>query len=66
MMIFWQKVIADTNVACCLMHNRNNTDYQDFLPDVMNDLQETINIAHNAGITDDKIILDPGIGFGKT
>ncbi len=60
------KVIADTNVACCLMHNRNNTDYQDFLPDVMNDLQETINIAHNAGITDDKIILDPGIGFGKT
>ena len=59
-------VIAEHNVACCLMHNRNNTDYQDFLPDMMNDLQETLNIAHRAGIKDDKIILDPGIGFGKT
>lgn len=59
-------VIAKNNVACCLMHNRNNTDYHDFLPDVINDLQETLDIANRAGINDEKIILDPGIGFGKT
>lgn len=60
------RVIAESNVACCLMHNRNQADYRDFLPEVKEDLQETLDIAHRAGIADDKIILDPGIGFGKT
>jgi dihydropteroate synthase len=58
-------VIADAKVACCLMHNRNNTEYTDFVNDTINDLMECINIAHNAGIEDDKIILDPGVGFAK-
>nr|WP_196594834.1 dihydropteroate synthase [Pectinatus sottacetonis] len=60
------KVIADTKTACCLMHNSNNTNYNDYFNDVLNDLAETLSIAKQAGITSDKIILDPGIGFGKT
>lgn len=59
------KVIADNNVACCLMHNRNNMDYKDFMTDVIEDLKESVNIAKSAGVRDDKIILDPGVGFAK-
>ncbi|MBO5208436.1 MAG: dihydropteroate synthase [Lachnospiraceae bacterium] len=60
------EIIADAKVACCLMHNRKEPDYQNYMQDVMADLEETIAIAHRAGITDEKIILDPGVGFGKT
>lgn len=59
-------VIASTGVACCLMHNRENIDYHNFLEDTMNDLRETVRIAKEHGIADDKIMLDPGIGFAKT
>ena len=59
-------LIAKTGVACCLMHNRENTDYQNFLADFMDDMKECVKIAKDAGIADDRIILDPGVGFGKT
>lgn len=59
-------VIAQSGVACCLMHNREKAEYQDFLSDVIKDLGETMNLADKAGIAYDRIILDPGIGFGKT
>ncbi len=59
-------VIAKYQAACCLMHNRDNTEYQNFIEDVLDDLRETVRIAKEAGIADDKIMLDPGIGFGKT
>ena len=60
------KVIAETGVACCLMHNRKTTDYKDFMTDCLADLKESIAIAKAAGIEDDKIIVDPGVGFAKT
>lgn len=59
-------VIAENKVACCLMHNRDNTDYTDFMKDVAIDLEECIMIAKKAGIQEDKIIIDPGVGFAKT
>lgn len=59
-------LIAEYQVPCCLMHNRDNTEYQDFLKDVCEDLRESVEIAHAAGIPDRNIILDPGVGFGKT
>ena len=60
-------VIADANVACCLMHNRDidKNPYSDFMTDYINDMKECVRLAHEAGISDDKIILDPGVGFGK-
>lgn len=60
------QVIAGADLPCCLMHNRNNTDYVCFMEDVAADLAETIKLAADAGIKDEKIILDPGVGFGKT
>ncbi|NOW07085.1 dihydropteroate synthase [Clostridium beijerinckii] len=60
------KVAAKYNVPCCLMHNRDNTEYKNLMEDILNDLKECINIAKDAGVKDENIILDPGIGFGKT
>lgn len=48
------------------MHNRHEAVYGDFLKDVVSDLEESVRIAREAGVADDKIILDPGVGFGKT
>ena len=59
------EVIANENIACCLMHNRKEAIYQNYMEEVLWDLEETLQIAHQAGIADDKIILDPGVGFGK-
>lgn len=59
-------VISKSGVPCCLMHNRKEPDYGNFLQDVAADLAETIHLAEKAGIAEDKIILDPGVGFGKT
>ncbi len=60
------EVIAKYDVACCLMHNRKVTDYKNFLEDMLTDLRETIRLAKAAGIAEDKIILDPGVGFAKS
>lgn len=43
------KVIADADAACCLMHNRKNTDYHDFMKDVLMDLENSLELAKNAG-----------------
>lgn len=59
-------VIAEAGIPCCLMHNREEAVYQDFLSDLCKDLEETVAIAKQAGIKEENIILDPGIGFGKT
>ncbi|MGG0719552.1 dihydropteroate synthase [Robertmurraya massiliosenegalensis] len=56
---------ARYNVPIILMHNRDNRDYQHFYRDVVNDLFESIEMVKNAGVPDEKIILDPGIGFAK-
>lgn len=60
------EVIASTGAACCLMHNRQDMNYGDFMDDMITDLKETVTIAKNAGIAEDKIMLDPGVGFAKS
>lgn len=60
------KVIADSGVCCCLMHNREQSEYVDFEKDVLKDLEHSLGLAADAGIDYNKIILDPGIGFAKT
>ncbi len=57
---------AQYKAACCLMHNRHKAVYDDFLSDLVKDMEECIKIAREAGVSDDRIILDPGVGFGKT
>lgn len=60
------KLIAEYKVACCLMHNRTDTDYADFIQDVIEDLRGSLFLAEQAGIEKDRIILDPGVGFVKS
>lgn len=60
------KVIADAKLPCCLMHNRKEADYKKFLKAMKADLKESIRLAKEAGIKNKRIILDPGVGFGKT
>lgn len=59
------ELTAEYGVPCCLMHNREKAEYQNFHDDMIQDIRESLDIAKAAGIADDKIILDPGIGFGK-
>lgn len=59
-------VIAENKIPCCLMHNRKEANYHNFMQDVMEDLTETVQLARKAGIADDCIILDPGVGFAKS
>ena len=59
-------LIAEKKVACCLMHNRKEAVYSDFVEDVRRDCKKIIQTAVNAGIDAKKIILDPGVGFAKS
>lgn len=59
------KVTRKFQVPCCLMHNRDNRNYTNFLDDVIADLKESVQLALEAGIPKELILLDPGIGFAK-
>ena len=76
-----RQVVAGAKCPVILMHNRSNPasvevraqlgnayigpEYADLLGDVKRELMESVTLAREAGIPDDHIILDPGIGFGK-
>lgn len=57
---------AESNLPCCLMHNRKTAVYENYLEDLKRDLQGSVDIAKKAGIKDENIILDPGVGFAKS
>lgn len=59
-------VVAESKLPYILMHNRKEMNYSDFWKDVCADLEHSLMLAKQAGIAEDKIILDPGIGFAKT
>lgn len=59
-------VAAETGAACCLMHNQAGTAYTQLMPEILAVLEESVRIAAAAGVSRDQIVLDPGIGFGKT
>lgn len=60
------RVAARRNVPLIIMHNQKGTEYKDLIPDVISSLRRSVDIAINAGVPRDNIIIDPGIGFGKT
>ena len=60
------ELAARYDVAVCLMHNRDNTEYTDFMKNVIEDLKISLSIAERSGVNKEKIMLDPGVGFGKT
>jgi len=75
-------VAADAHVPVILMHNRSNpasvevraqlgnayigSEYENLIEDVKRELLVSVELAKKAGIAEGQIILDPGIGFGKT
>lgn len=60
------ELTARAGAACCLMHNRPEPVYEDLMGDMLTDLQTSVDIALEAGVARDKILIDPGVGFGKT
>jgi dihydropteroate synthase len=66
-------VVAESGAYLCLMHMQGeprtmqrNPTYEDVASDVAAFLEERLRFAVDAGIEEDRIVLDPGIGFGKT
>lgn len=59
-------LIAESGACCCLMHNRQQAVYDDLIGDMKDDLAQSLALAEQAGISSEKIVLDPGVGFGKT
>jgi dihydropteroate synthase len=66
-------LIAERGVECCLMHMlgeprtmQDDPRYEDVVSDVKAFLEERMAVAVGAGVKEEKILLDPGIGFGKT
>jgi len=58
-------VAAQAGCPVILMHNRKDRDYRHYMTDVLSDLRESIALARAAGVADERIIVDPGIGFAK-
>ncbi|HST32428.1 MAG TPA: dihydropteroate synthase [Solirubrobacteraceae bacterium] len=66
-------VVAGADADCCLMHMlgeprtmQDDPRYGDVVDDVREFLQERLDFALDAGVARERIMLDPGIGFGKT
>jgi dihydropteroate synthase len=66
-------VVAESGAYVCLMHMQgeprtmqSNPKYDDVVAEVTDFLEERLRFAIAAGIAEDRIVLDPGIGFGKT
>ncbi|MBU4314415.1 MAG: dihydropteroate synthase [Actinobacteria bacterium] len=67
------KVIAEGDVSVVVMHIKGtpenmqkNPEYEDVVDEIYDYLEDRTNMAINSGIKPEKIIIDPGIGFGKT
>ena len=76
------RLIAERAIPVILMHNRSRPNdvelntrlgssylgavYDDLMADICNEVMEMVSLARDAGIADDQIVVDPGIGFGNT
>ena len=60
------RTAAELGVPVVLMHNQDHTDYDDVVPDVIARLSRLADRAVEAGVGRDRVVVDPGMGFGKT
>jgi dihydropteroate synthase len=60
------ELVAESGAWVCMMHWGKQPDYADVVSDVVAFLEERLRFAVDAGIDEERIVLDPGIGFGKT
>ena len=61
-----RKVAADAVMPVVLMHNQVGTEYDDPVPDIVESLRQRVDAAVHGGVRQENIIVDPGMGFGKT
>ena len=59
-------ISAEYETPIVMMHNQSTTDYSDLIPNMLESLNNSINLALKSGVAKRNIIIDPGIGFGKT
>ncbi|QDI91536.1 dihydropteroate synthase [Salicibibacter halophilus] len=59
-------VAAEKEVPIILTHNREQAAYDDLISDLISDLMESVDLCIAAGVKQSNIIVDPGIGFGKS
>ncbi|WP_138756002.1 dihydropteroate synthase [Paenibacillus sinopodophylli] len=59
-------VAAEYGCPVIISHNRHARDYNALVPDVLADLRGSVSLARSAGVQENQIWLDPGIGFAKT
>ena len=59
-------VAAETRAPLILMHNQHTRRYGRLVPEILESLKTSVDVAISAGVPREDIILDPGIGFGKT
>jgi dihydropteroate synthase len=59
-------VAAEFGMPVIAMHNQHGTEYREIMADIAAGLRESLAVAARAGIALERVILDPGIGFGKT
>ena len=57
---------AERGIPLVLMHNQEGTAYRDLVPDILQSLRWSVDKARGYGVPTENIIVDPGIGFGKT
>ena len=60
------EVAARSGAPLILMHNQKTRKYRRLLPEIFDSLNQSAELARQAGVPVESIILDPGIGFGKT
>ncbi|HEV1997512.1 MAG TPA: dihydropteroate synthase [Candidatus Dormibacteraeota bacterium] len=60
------ELAAGSNAMLFLMHNQDGTEYDDLLPDIAATLARGVATAEAAGVRRRRLVVDPGIGFGKT
>jgi dihydropteroate synthase len=60
------RVAAEAGTPLIIMHNQEKRKYRNLLPDIFASLRYSVGLAFEAGVPQQNIILDPGIGFGKT
>jgi dihydropteroate synthase len=58
-------VVARYSAGVVMMHNQDNSEYNDLMGDIVKFLRNSIEIAEKAGIRRENMVVDPGIGFGK-
>ena len=57
---------AAKRLPLILMHNQEGTLYKTLIPDIVASLKQSLKIALDRGVAWENLIIDPGIGFGKT